>query len=164
MFTVAHTVDDVIDAVATYLQPFVGGATIVQAQANRVAMPANPCVVLTPLFHKILSTPFTIDDVANSKQSIGTDVQIDVQVDLYGVASGDQCRAIVDVFRTSYAVSSLPEWLVPLYSSDGTQSPLITGEQQYEARWTITLSLQYVAPVDVPMQFFNQASATLIAV
>ncbi len=47
MYSVSITVDNVIDALADFLQPFVGTAEIVRAQANRVPMPQGPCVVLT---------------------------------------------------------------------------------------------------------------------
>lgn len=152
-------IDKVIGALGVFLTPFVGGAQIVRAQVNRVAPPVGPFVELTELLQVDLETPTTVDDGVNLVASITGPKRIDVQIDFYGDSSGDQCTAVKTVFRSPYAPAQFPANIAPLYCSDGHQAPLITAEQQYASRWTLTASLQYNPAVTIPSQ-----SATAIAV
>ncbi len=153
MFTTSISVDGVIEAVAAFLQPYCAGAQIVQAQTNRVAMPPSPCVVLTPLNTSDIATPRIDSFVASAE--IRTPTKFDVQVDFYGALAGDYCRAVSAVMRSGLSTSAFSAGITPLYCSDGIQSPLTTGEQQYENRWTTTLSLQWSPVVIVPQQSSN---------
>jgi hypothetical protein len=147
------TIDNVIDALATFITPFVGGAAVIRAQVNRVPMPSSPCVVLTELFEMDLETPTALEHASTDLYSFSSPTRVDIQIDFYGPSAGDQCKAIKQVFRTCYATSQFSDGIKPLYCSQGIQSPLITGEQQWESRWTLTASLQYNPVVDVPQQF-----------
>ena len=153
MYGVSITVDNVIDALADFLQPFCPGAKIVRAQANRVPMPTGPCVVLTELLQVDLETPVVGYDSTQSLANIKGPARVDIQVDFYGPSAGDQCKAVKGVFRTEYAAGKFSDGIKPLYCSDGVQSPLVTGEQQWESRWTLTASLQYNPTVTVPQDF-----------
>jgi hypothetical protein len=144
-------IDDVITALGTFLQPFVGSADIIRAEVNRVAPPVGPFVELTELMTVDLETPHTWNH-ADQTTSIKGPARIDVQVDFYGPASGDWCRAVKGVFRTPYAASQFPCNIKPLYCSDGTQAPLMTGEEQYEVRWVLTASMQFNPVIIVPQQ------------
>lgn len=146
------TVDDVIDALGLFLTPFVAGAAIVRAQVNRVPMPRTACVVLTELLQVDLETPVITQDPAGGRALVVTPTRIDVQIDFYGSAAGDQCKAVKGLYRTEYATSQFADGIKPLYCDDGRQTPLITGEQQWESRWTLTASLQYNARIAVPQQ------------
>ncbi len=157
------TVDQVIDALKVFLTPFVGGSQIVRAQANRVAMPPNPCVVLTELLQVDLSIPATdyqppVDPIpALGTATIRGPSRIDVQCDFYGVQAGEFCKLAQTLFRSSWGYSQFPATIKPLYTSDGVQAPLVTGEQQYESRWTLTVSMQYNPVVTVPQDFADVA-------
>jgi hypothetical protein len=144
-------VDDVADALIAFLTPFVTPSVIVRAQGNRVSPPQGPFVLLTELRTVDIETPIVTN--SNPVVSIEGRKRIDWQIDFYGPLSGDQCSAITSVFRTGYTVAQFPANISPLYLSDGIQSPLITGEEQYESRWTITASLQYDPIITVPAQF-----------
>ena len=146
------TVDDVISALGAFLTPFLGGAQIVRAQGNRVPMPPAPCVVLTELLQVDLETPVITQDPSNTQALAVTPTRIDVQIDFYGDSAGDQCKAVKGAYRTEYATLQFADGIKPLYCSDGVQNPLITGEQQYASRWTLTASLQYNASVALPQQ------------
>ena len=139
--------------VTTRLRPFVGGATIIRAQANRVPMPLGPCVVLTELLQVDLETPVITPDPTNGRSLVVTPTRMDVQIDFYGPAAGDQCKAVKGIYRTEYATLAFADGVKPLYCDDGRQTPLITGEQQWESRWTLTASLQYNARIALPQQF-----------
>lgn len=157
MYSVSITVDNVIDALANFLQLFVGSAEIVRAQANRVPMPQGPCVVLTELLQVDLETP-SIDALPLVNQATATGPKrIDIQIDFYGPSAGDWCAAVKGVYRTHYATSAFSDGVKPLYCSDGLQSPLVTGEQQWESRWTLTASLQYNPVVTVPQEYADVA-------
>ena len=145
-------IDAVIDALKAFIQPFVGTNPVVRGQVNRVPMPLTGFVVLTELLEVDLETPSTQLDSANDQLTITAPTQINVQIDFYGPAAGDQCKAIKTVFRSIYSPAQFPDGIKPLYCSDGLQSPLISGEEQWESRFTITASLQYNPAVVVPQQ------------
>lgn len=153
MYTSSVTVDNVIAALGAFLTPFVPEASIVRAQGNRVAMPSNPCVILTELLQVDLSVPTTDYLPASSAADIRGPSRIDVQIDFYGVQAGEFCKTVKTAFRSHWAYTHFPAAIKPLYTSDGVQSPLITGEQQYESRWTLTASMQYNPVVTVPQDF-----------
>jgi len=151
-YVASIAIDDCIDALGAFLQPFLGGAPIVRAQVNRVATPPGAFIKLTELLQVPLETPSADYDGENQQISLTGPKRIDIQVDFYGPSSGDQCAAIETVYRTSYAASQFPAGIAPLYCSNGNQTPLITGEEQYASRWTLTASLQYNPAVVVPQQ------------
>lgn len=152
------TSDDVIDALAKFIAPFCSGSTIVRTQGNRTPFPGSPCIVLREVLQVDLSTPVcrTFYDYLSQ---ITTPTRIDIQVDFYGSSAGEQCKAIKSVLRTEYATNKFPHGIKPLYASDGMQMPFATGEEQYEMRWVLTISLQYNASLIVP-----QDSASFLSV
>ncbi len=158
MYTTSITIDGVIDALATFLQPFCNGLDIVRAQVNRTPMPGIACVVLTELLRIPLETSGITYDTVNDAMVITGPAQIDIQIDFYGPDSGDQCNSVAAAFRTIYATSKFPDNIKPLFCSDGKQSPLITGEHQWDSRWMLTASLQYNPVVSVPQQFADMIS------
>jgi len=153
MYTASITVDQVIDALADFLAPFVPGASVVRAQVNRVAMPPNPCVILTEMLQVDLSVPATEYQPDDGTATIEGSTRIDIQIDFYGAQAGEFCKTVKTAFRSHWGFAHFPANIKPLYTSDGIQSPLTTGEQQYESRWTLTASLQYNPIVTVPQDF-----------
>ena len=153
MYTSSITVDQVIDALADFLGPFVPGAQVVRAQVNRVAMPSNPGVVLTEMLQVDLSVPATDYQPDVDTATVYGPTRIDVQIDFYGAQAGEFCKTVKTAFRSHWGYEHFPANIKPLYTSDGMQSPLTTGEQQYESRWTLTASLQYNPTVTVPQEF-----------
>lgn len=161
-YTSSITVDQVIDALKAFLAPFMPGAQIVRAQVNRVALPSNPCAVLTELLQVDLSVPATdYQPLANTATIYGPS-RIDVQIDFYGAQAGEFCKTVKTAFRSHWGFAHFPANIRPLYTSDGVQSPLLTGEQQYESRWTLTASMQYNPTVTVPQEFADEAYPTLV--
>jgi len=145
------TIDNVMDALTAFLTPFVPGQ-IVRAQVNQVALPPSPCVVLTELLEVDLNKPHSDGCIGDGTAIIYAHSRIDVQIDFYGPSAGEYCKAVKSAFRTDWGVSQFPANIVPLYTDDGRQMPLITGEEQYEWRWTLTASMQYNPTVTVPQQ------------
>ena len=148
-------IDAVIDALRTFVAPFVPGGQIVRAQVNRTPMPSNPCVILTELLQVDLSIPYAEGNIVVETDTLHGPTRIDVQIDFYGALAGSYCKAVKQAIRSSWAYDKFPQNIRPLYTDNGVQSPLITGEQQYESRWTLTVSLQYNPTVAVPQQSAN---------
>lgn len=177
------TVDQAIVALADFLQPLMpAGTQIVRAQANRVPQPEPPCIVLTEINRVSMSTTRVTDTVGDVQVPVaygpepvlqGTEqvtqpvsmlysahtmpARLDIQMDFYDGQAAEMCTIAQTMLRSGYATASAvwPEGVKPLYCNEGLQAPLITGEQQYESRWTLTASLQYNAPVTVTREYFN---------
>lgn len=152
-YVVSIAVDAVIDALGGFIAPFVAGVPIVRGQQNRVAPPPGGYVQLTEIMQVDLETPIFVNQFANAQVQITGPKRIDIQVDFYGPASGEQAAALKVVYRTEYACAQFPAGIAPLYCSDAHQGPLVTGEEQYQDKWTITASLQFNPAVYIPVQF-----------
>lgn len=153
-------VDAVCGAIGAFLQPFVGADTpIVRAYDNRVASPKSPYVELTELLQLDLETPSATHDGTNQQTALTSPTHIDVQIDFVGPSAGDQCKAVKGIVRSPYAVAQFPVGIAPLYCDDGHNTTMVTGEQQYDYRWTLTLTCQYNPIVYIPQQ-----SATTLAI
>lgn len=159
------TVDQIIDALADFITPFVTPAQIVRAQTNRVPMPAGACVVLTEIGQYDLAipyenfTPTSAPIPAVGTTTINGPARIEVQADFYGPQSGEWVKVVMMAFRSAWAYDRFPQYVKPLYTSDALQAPLITAEQQYESRWTLTAAMQYNPIVNVPQEFATTLGA-----
>lgn len=120
-------------------------------------MPAAPFVVLTEMLQTDLSVPATEYQPAASTATVIGPTKIDIQIDFYGLAAGNYCSAVKAGFRSQWGFDAFPANIKPLYTSDGMQSPLTTGEQQFESRWTLTASMQYNPVITVPQEFADVA-------
>jgi hypothetical protein len=155
-------IDSVFDALGAFIRPFVGSAQIVRAQVNRVAMPSGSFVELTEISSTDLEVPRQWYDGVNSQTDIIGPKRLMVQADFYGASAGDWCAAVKTVWRTPYAVAQFPAGIAPLWCDDGHESPLITGEEQYERRWILGMYLQYNPVVIVPQQSADILSMNIV--
>ena len=151
-YVASIALDSVFDALGAFIQPFVGTAEVVRAQVNRVAMPVGSFVELTEISSVDLEVPRSTYDGVNFQSDIIGPKRIMIQADFYGAQSGDWCAAVKTVWRTSYATEQFAAGIAPLYCDDGREVPLVTGEEQYERRWELTMNLQYNPIVVVPLQ------------
>lgn len=158
------TPDQAVVAVANFLRPLMPVATtIVQGQANAVPAPKPPSIVITPVGKPQYTT--TRVTSGGSLSQIDTYLQpviLQLQLDFYGKDAGNMSGVANTMLRSGYAVENFPSGVAPLYCSDAIQSPLITGEKQYEARWIITLSLQYNASVTVGQESFIEVGDVIV--
>lgn len=102
--------------------------------------------------------------IAAGTQTLLQPTQLSVQIDVYGPNSSDNSQIITTVFRDEYAVDQFSTYgydVTPLYASDAKQTPFISGEAQYEERWTLTAVMQMNPVVTVPQQFASQLEASL---
>ena len=155
-------IDMVIEALGAFVQLFMQGGVVTRAQVNRVPFPEVPNAVLTELLTVDIDLPYGTYELASSSLStIHGPQRIDIQIDVYGALAGEIITAIKTAFRSEWAASQFPESIKPLYTDDGIQAPLVTGEQQYESRWTLKASLQYNPTMTVPQQFADVSTVTV---
>lgn len=161
------TVDNVIKALGDFIKTLLPAGDpppvpVIRAEVNRVAPPYDQFVELTELLELDLSVPaMNYANIVNQTAEIDASTRIDVQIDFYGEDSGDFAKAFKSAFRSSWGYDQFPVTVKPLYTSDGMQTPLVTGEEQYERRWTLTASLQYNPSVTVPQQSATTATAII---
>ncbi|CND00628.1 phage neck terminator protein [Yersinia enterocolitica] len=160
-----YTIDNIIDTLADFVEPICG--RVQQAQVDRVPMPKGEFCIMTPLKPKRLSTTREInqDTGSPSTSAMGyTEVrQLDIQVDIYGPNAADRAVMLETVFTSDYAyqkIKDIDSRLAPLYSSDAFNSAMINGENQYQDRWTLTLTVQPHITVSFPQDYFDKAEIT----
>ena len=79
-----------------------------------------------------------------------------IQLDVHGPNSTDYGQIIDTLFRDSYATTffeTLPYDVVPLYADNRGQTPFINGEDVYEDRWVIDVTMQATAIVSTGLQY-----------
>jgi hypothetical protein len=109
-----------------------------------------------------LSVPSTDYQPDDGTATVYGPSRIDIQIDFYGAQAGEFCKTVKTAFRSHWGFAHFPAGIKPLYTSDGMQSPLTTGEQQYESRWTLTASMQYNPTVTVPQDFADDLGVASI--
>jgi len=165
MYEISIVIDEIIDALADFIEPFVGDAKIIRGQVNRTPPPKGGYVELTEILSVDLAIPYqtyadNVDPDLAAMNLVGR-VRSDIQVDFYGDDSGSWCRIIQNAIRTGYGFDKFPENIKPLYSTDGFQHPWNSGEQQSTTRWTLTVSTQYNPLVTVPQQYAAELDMTV---
>lgn len=163
--TVDYTIDNLIDTLADFIEPLCG--TCQQAQADRVPMLKGQFCIITPLrFIRLSTTQSSKHDTGLPSTSTMSYTEVrraDLQVDLYGDGAGDRANILETVFRSGHAweaIQAMDTRLAPLYSSDAIQAPMINAENQWQERYTLTLSLQADITVTLPQDYFDTVEFT----
>jgi hypothetical protein len=157
--------NQMVDAIKTFIQGIVGtGVPVVRGQDNRVAQPAQgDYFIVTPSArHRIATNQDTYDTDADRRHAQRS-IRADVQIDAYGPNSADYTEAVSMLFRDMYGTEVFAPFSVqPLYCGDGQQMPLVNGEEQYEDRWTFSMSLQLNPAVSTSQQFADSVVLNLV--
>lgn len=153
--TPSVTDDQIATALRSFLLVCCPSLEVVQGQDNRVPEPAGPDhIVFTSNGASQLSTTIHIPDPVAAIIQRGRQTSISVQIDVYGPNSQDNAQVITTLFRDSYGCEAMAGTDVqPLYCNDGTQMPLVNGEEQYEFRWMIRAVLQVLPFISTPAEF-----------
>jgi hypothetical protein len=161
--TVAPTEDTVVTALRGFLVAVMPSEfEVVQAQDNRVPEPTSPnYVLMTPVHRTRLAT--NIDEFDKSviqfptTTTVTQKTQFDYQLDVHGPLGGDGVQIVTTMVKDEWAVdffSTNSPGISPLYASDPRQLPFAgNGEQQYEDRWIVEISLQVDPKVIFPQQY-----------
>jgi hypothetical protein len=165
---VTPTLDDIAVKIMAFLVSIVPtGTPVLRGPMNRVPLPKEPCVIFTYLFQLRLRTNIHYDQnlnplAGNTGTEQGTRVQ--VQMDFYGPQSTEWALAAEMLWRDEYACNILSPEAVPLYTDDARMVPLVTGEDQYWERYTVTAMLQWNPVTVVSQQFADTLDVVLIDV
>lgn len=90
-----------------------------------------------------------------------------IQMDVHGPNGTNNAQVITTLMRSPVAVDFFTASgfdMAPLYADDAKQFAFINGEQQYEDRWVINVTLEVNPSVSTPQQFFTEATVTLASV
>lgn len=163
------TVSPSLETIFIKLQALIMGlidCEVVRGQQNGVPMPVGPFISMTEVLQKRLSTNVSAynDPGTNGTNAVMQPTQYAIQIDCYGPDSGDWATILTTMFRDPYGCDQLGPEVSPFYADDPMQSPLINGEENYEARWIITAVMQCNFVVTVSQQFAGALAATLIEV
>lgn len=155
---VGSTVSITDDQMAQVLGDFIVavlGIPVQRGQSNRLPEPLGPDhVIMTPQRRTMLSTVTHEEDDPNARILRARSTAAQVQLDVYGPNSTDNTQILTTLLRDAYGCEAMEGTGVqPLYCTDGQQMPLVNGEEQYEDRWTIQVTLQITPYVSTPAQF-----------
>jgi hypothetical protein len=162
---VSLTEDQVMSAVGDFISQFVS-CEVIQVQYNRVPMPKSPeFVAFSQRSMKLLSKP--VDSYDDTTKSITSPIQFIVQLDFYGENSGARASSISSLMSDSSGADFFKASgydMQTLYAGDAKQMPIITGEEQYLARWTFDAVFQINQFFTLPVQTANTLTVNLINV
>jgi len=88
-----------------------------------------------------------------------------VQLDVYGPGSNENVKMIEGLFYSSVATDFFTALGLPLQvlsTDEARQTPLISGEEQYQQRWTLNVDLQFNPTIGTPIQFFDEAEVAVV--
>jgi len=159
------TEDMVCRVVRNYILSIVPNLPVKRTPVNRASMPKGPYVSFTPGLRRPLSTNVSHDDATS--RTVGRPEQMSFQIDCYGLNSAQTAETINLLYRDQYACDvfeSLGFNGAPLYAGDIQQAPYVTGEDQYEDRYTFEIELQLNPSVVIPLQSCNILNVDLINV
>ena len=154
------TIDDVMKSLGDFIKTLVL-CPIIKGQHNNVPMPKGEFILMTQKGQDRLAfNEVTYNGIDN--RTLTRFTKYDIQLDFYGVGSGDRAGAVETAFFDAYACEFFGENIQPLYCSNAIQMPLVNGEQNYEERWTLTASLEANLDVVIGQQSAN--SLTVVPV
>jgi hypothetical protein len=144
------TEEQIFTALRSWLIDAVGGQAV-QGFTNRVSTPKGGFIAMSGLVKQTMSAnrrafvqpvnPSTVGEWRNEKS-----IDYNIQLDVYGPTSGNWASILAVAFASDRAWSffnNLLPGLAPLYMEDARQSPIVTGEQQYDKRWSIVAHIQF---------------------
>jgi hypothetical protein len=140
---------------------------VIDGLGNRVSMPTNPFVVLTPIATSRLSwnTRRYTDGGTDlgGTTAITKDTQVDIQIDCYGPAASQWSEMLATLLFDEVACDALTV-SQPLYVEGPRLMPWVDGEAQYQPRYMLTASLQYKPTTTISQQFAGVVDVDLIDV
>jgi hypothetical protein len=157
------SIDAAIVSTANFLKsvmPWIPQNNVVRGQSNDVPAPLSPMIVITEILQAQYTTTRTKLNSSGNATTFTMPRRLDLQIDCYGKRAGEMSVIASTLLRSYAATEFFPEGYEPLYCSDPIQAPLITGEKQFETRWTLTFSMQYNNAIVLPTESFNTVGET----
>lgn len=132
---------DIYVAMRSFILGVLPGIDVIQGYGNGTPMPKDGFICMTLLFKQRLAT--NIHDYDETTYDIAHKMQCDMQIDCYGLSSGDWAALLTTLLRDDYATSRFPANIQPLYCDDARQMDFENDSQQYENRWMFTSKIQF---------------------
>lgn len=167
--TSSPVLTDIYTAVRAFILTIVPtGTEVLQGIDNRVPQPAGPFVLMQVLYQLRLATnEDTYDDpfpTPGGTQNAKASMRLDMQLDFYGLDSLQWATETQTLWRDEVGCDALAPNCQPLYAEDPRMIPLVTGEEQYLQRWSLTAALQYNPVTVTAQEFADTLDVTLIDV
>lgn len=141
MPTVKH--DDIYKEVRSYLIGLFSylPETVVKGYQNGSSLPDN-AIVMTILYERDLDVSANYYESMTDSTTVQQSVEVTMQIDFYGVGSGDKARKLTTLWRNIYTTQIL-KCCQPLYAKSPRQMTYVNEKDQYEQRWSMDLLMQY---------------------
>lgn len=166
-YVISPTESEIYKAVGRWLQSILpSGMAVVQGQQNRNAPPRAPFAVMVIIGRERIATNGWTYDGASAR-TVTEQVQVTMQINLFGPASSNQMQVVTALWRDMQAVDffrSLGVPIAPLTTSTTRQLGFETGERQYDDLWTVDLTMQVTLTLRHPQQFATSIPIQLIEV
>lgn len=132
------------------------------------AAPGTSSVVMTLIGQATLARgQATYTPAPNGTETRTRPMDYQVQLDFYGHESGDLAAAAHMLWQEGQGIDLLRQLLPgcsPLWSDPPRMAPLVTGEQAYERRFTMTVHLQVPQGFTLPQGFPSTLTSAIISV
>ncbi|WP_025827524.1 phage neck terminator protein [Acetobacter okinawensis] len=166
-YVISPTESEIYKAVRSWLITILpSGMAVVQGQQNRNASPRDPFAVMVIIGRERIATNgWTYDGEAT--RTLTEQVQVTMQINLFGPASSNQMQVVTALWRDMQAVDffrSLGVPIAPLTTSTTRQLGFETGERQYDDLWTVDLTMQVTLTTHLPQQFATSIPINLVEV
>ncbi|MFT9441037.1 MAG: hypothetical protein ABF593_04660 [Acetobacter papayae] len=166
-YVITPTESDIYRAVRHWLLEILpDGMQVIQGQQNRNAAPRDPFAAMVIIGRERIATNgWTYDGEAT--RTVTEQVQVTMQINLFGPASSNQMQMVTALWRDMQAVdffraSGIP--IAPLTTSTTRQIGFTTGERQYDDLWTVDLTMQVTLTALLPQEFATSIPVSLTEV
>ena len=152
----------IYEAMKGFLETYIGcpEESIIRGWQNRYPLPEPPFIVISIIdsygystdYHKLVSNETIL--------VTGRGTHVRIQLDCYGGYSYQWAEAIAVFFRDYDACEYLRSnfGISPLYAESPQNNPVVTGENQYNPRWMVEVTVCFDSEFKRNRQTFNTAS------
>lgn len=130
---------------------------VIRGYQNNASVKTGGFITMNVLFSERLATNVTrTKGIGNDTKDSRQDSKIAIQLDFYGELSSSWAQIISTMWRDEYAVNAMKDTLAPLHTDTARMIPIVSAENQYNERWTLTVYAHY-QPVTTttPLQHFE---------
>lgn len=161
------TDEDVFTALRSFLMLVVPDIEVLREFDDQVPLPDGGFILMSPISILALATALTDyadtpNDPENSALLLKESTKCTVQIDFFGPDAMQWAKTFVSTFPSEWGCLQFGDNVKPLSCGEPKLLAIENGTTQYENRWGVTADLQYNPTVTVPMQYADEAEATLI--
>lgn len=143
-----------------YLLSLFPSCEVIQGYSNNVPLPNSPFILMNIINESEMNAQISDYRVSDGVANVTRSIETVVQVDFYGVDSGQDARLFSALWRDFHACDGL-RVCKPLYADPARYIPLSNEEQEFEERWSVTASLTYNPTITHAQDFITGASVSI---